>query len=81
MTAFWENNSIIWTEGIKQMDLVMKDKDGNKAHTRTDPERFFPTRIRITMIQVSAGSKYDPNLVPHIPHTRPTDKPKEGKAR
>jgi hypothetical protein len=81
MTAFWENNSIIWTEGIKQMDLVMKDKDGNKAHTRTDPEKFFPTRIRITMIQVSAGSKYDPNLAPHIPHTRPTDKPKEGKSK
>jgi hypothetical protein len=76
MTSFWENNSIIWTEGIKQMDLVMKDKDGNKAHTRTDPEKFFPTRIRITMIQVSAGAKYDPNLVPNIPHKKPTEKPK-----
>ena len=30
------------------------------------------------MIQVSAGSKYDPNLVPHIPHDKPTDKLKEG---
>jgi hypothetical protein len=78
MTSFWENNSIIWTEGIKQMDLVMKDKDGNKTHTRTDPEKFFPTRVRITMIQVSAGSKYDPNLVPNIPHNKPTNKPKDG---
>ena len=66
MKSFWENDAIIWSEGIKQMDLVMKDKDGNKTHTRADPEKFFPTRIRITMIQVAAGSKYDPNLVPNI---------------
>jgi len=77
MKSFWENNSIIWTDGIKQMDLVMKDKDGNKTHTRTDPEKFFPTKIRITMIQVSAGSKYDPNLVPNIPHQKPAEKPKD----
>jgi hypothetical protein len=73
MKSFWENNAIIWTEGIKQMDLVMKDKSGEKTHTRADPEKFFPTRIRITMIQVSAGSNYDPNLVPNIPH--PAAKP------
>jgi len=76
MTSFWENASIIWTDGIKQMDLVIKDKAGNKAHTRDDPEKFFPTKIRITMIQVSAGAKYDPNLVPNIPHPKPGDKPK-----
>jgi hypothetical protein len=70
MISFWENNSIIWSEGIKQMDLVMKDKDGNKTHTLPDPEKFFPTRVRITMIQVAAGAKYDPNLVPNIPHTK-----------
>ncbi len=78
MKSFWENDAIIWSEGIKQMDLVMKDKDGNKTHTRPDPEQFFPTRIRITMIQVSAGSKYDPNLVPNIPHGKPAVKPKDG---
>jgi hypothetical protein len=70
MTSFWENNAIIWSEGIRQMDLVMKDKDGNKAHTRTDSEKFFPTRIRIIMIQVAAGSKYNPNLVPNIPQSK-----------
>lgn len=73
MTTFWENEGIIWTEGIKQMDLVMKDKDGTKTHMRSDPEKFFPTRIRITMIQVAAGAKYDPNLVPTIPQTKPVD--------
>ena len=74
MKSFWENNSIIWTEGIKQMDLVMKDKDNQHAHKRPDPEKFFPTRVRITMIQVSAGSKYDPALVPNIPHDKPVGK-------
>jgi hypothetical protein len=80
MTSFWENNSILWTDGIKQMDLVMKDKNGVHAHKHSEPEKFFPTRVRITMIQVSAGSKYDPNLVPGIPHTK-TNKPREGEAR
>jgi hypothetical protein len=77
MTSFWENNAIIWTEGIKQMDLVMKDKDNLHAHKRPDPEKFFPTRVRITMVQVSAGSTYDPTLVPRIPHPKPAPKPKE----
>ena len=69
MKAFWENDSIIWTEGIKQMDLVIKDDSGGRghAHKRQDHERFFPTRMRITVVQVSAGSKYDPSLVPNLP--------------
>ena len=74
MTSFWENNAILWTEGIKQRDLVMKDKNNLHAHKRLDPEKFFPTRVRITMIQVSAGAKYDPALVPNIPHDKPVGK-------
>ena len=70
MTAFWENNGIVWNQGIKQMDLVMKDKDGVKVHLRPDPEKFLPTRVRVTMIQVAAGAKYDPSLVPNIPPTK-----------
>lgn len=63
MTSFWENESIIWTEGIKQMDLVIKDNSGGQghAHKRPDHEKFFPTRVRISMIQVAAGEKYDPS--------------------
>ena len=66
MTSFWENGSIIWSEGIKQMDLVIKEGSGGRghAHRRPDSEKFFPTRMRITMVQVSAGSKYDPSLLP-----------------
>lgn len=69
MTTFWQNDSIVWSEGIKQMDLVIKDGSGGggHAHKRTDHEKFFPTKMRITMIQVSAGAKYDPSLVPNLP--------------
>jgi len=69
MNSFWENESIIWSEGIKQMDLVIKDNSGGggHAHKRADHEKFFPTKVRITMVQVSAGSKYDPSLVPNLP--------------
>jgi hypothetical protein len=69
MKSFWQNDAIVWTEGIKQMDLVMKDNSGGSghAHKRADHEKFFPTKIRMTVIQVSAGSKYDPSLVPNLP--------------
>lgn len=68
MTSWWENKSIIWEEGIKQMDLVIKDGSGGSghAHKRADAEKFFPTKMRITMVQVSAGSTYDAALVPHL---------------
>ena len=65
MTEFWENQSIIWSEGIKQMDLVIKDDSGGQghAHKRSDHEKFFPTRVRISMIQVAAGATYDPSWI------------------
>ena len=69
MTSWWENESIIWSEGIKQMDLVIKDDSGGQghAHKRADPEKFFPTKVRITMIQVAAGAKYDAGSLPKKP--------------
>jgi hypothetical protein len=69
MTSFWEHDSIIWSEGIKQMDLVIKDNSGGggHAHKRADHEKFFPTKVRLTMVQVSAGAKYGPSLVPNLP--------------
>jgi hypothetical protein len=69
MKSFWENESILWNEGIKQMDLVIKDNSGGSghAHKRADFEKFFPTKVRITVVQVSAGAKYDPKLVPDLP--------------
>lgn len=77
MKSFWQNDSIVWSEGIKQMDLVIKDNSGGSghAHKRADFEKFFPTKIRITVVQVSAGSKYDPSLVPNLPDPK-SPKPK-----
>ncbi|MGI9436228.1 MAG: hypothetical protein ACR2Q4_15630 [Geminicoccaceae bacterium] len=62
MMSFWENDSIVWSEGIRRMDLVIKDDSGGNghAHKRADHEKFFPTKVRITMVQVSAGVDYDP---------------------
>ena len=69
MHSFWENESIIWSEGIKQMDLVIKDDSGGQghAHRREDHEHYFPTRVRISMVQVAAGADYDPNIIPERP--------------
>lgn len=69
MTSFWENESIIWSEGIKQMDLVIKDDSGGQghAHKRQDHEHYFPTKVRMTMIQVPTGEKYDSSVLPHNP--------------
>ena len=65
MKSFWQNDAIVWAEGIKRMDLVIKDGSGGggHAHKRADHETFFPTKVRITMVQVSAGSKYDPGFI------------------
>ena len=85
MKKFWQNDAIVWSEGIKQMDLVIKDDSGGggHAHKRADFEKFFPTKVRITMVQVSAGSKYDPSLVPGLPPAGKADgaKPPESSAK
>ena len=93
MTAFWENDSIIWTEGIKAMSLVIKgDANDGKSHSHLQPDlqKFFPTKLRVTMVQVSKGAKYDASKVPGLkvltaeqkrkdarpqPPTRPFDTP------
>ncbi len=48
------------------MHLVIKDDSGGggHAHKRADHEKFFPTKVRITMVQVSKGATYDPSAVP-----------------
>ncbi len=67
MTSFWQNNDIVWSEGVKEMHLVLKDDHNLHAHKRPDPEKFFPTKVRMRLIQVSKGGKYDPKLVPALP--------------
>src|SRR5215471_14229676 len=72
MTEFWQNDLIVWEEGIKEVHLVIKDDSGGMghAHKRTDPENYFPTKMRITMVQVAKGAKYDPKLVPNLPEKK-----------
>ena len=66
MTKFWQNDDIVWSQGVREMHLVIKDNSGGKghAHKRPDPEKFFPTKVRMTLTQVSAGAQYDPALTP-----------------
>jgi hypothetical protein len=66
MTSFWQNDDIVWSEGIKEMHLVIKDDHNLHAHKRPEAEKFFPTKVRMTLIQVSKGAAYDPALVPAL---------------
>jgi hypothetical protein len=61
---FWQNQAIDWKHGIKEMHLVLKDSDGSTGFAHKRPaELFFPTTVRITMVQVAEGSTYDPSLL------------------
>jgi hypothetical protein len=64
----WQYQIIDWTQGIPEMHLVLKDWNDSTgfANNRPDWEKFFPTTVRITMVQVSEGSEYDPSLVPGL---------------
>ena len=66
MTKFWQNDNIVWTEGIKEMHLVIKDDHNMHAHKLPDPTKFFPTKVRMTLVQVSKDAKYDEKLVPEL---------------
>ena len=83
MTKFWQNDSIVWDEGIKEMHLVIKDNSGGSghAHKRKDHEKFFPTKVRMTVIQVSAGSKYDSSLLPDLSPVATDKHPHESKEK
>jgi len=67
MTAFWNHDSIVWDKGIKKMALVIKDGSGGQghAHKRKDHEKYFPTRIRISMVQIARGGKFDESILKH----------------
>ncbi len=67
MTTFWQNDNIVWDQGIKEMHLVIKDDHNTHAHKLPEPDKFFPTKVRMTLVQVSKGSTYDPKLVPNLP--------------
>ncbi len=69
MNKFWKNERIGWTGGIKMFTLVIKAagvKGKSHAHLQPDLKKFFPTRVRVTLVQVSKGDKYDPRKVPGL---------------
>jgi MYXO-CTERM domain-containing protein len=67
MHSFFNNATINWAQGIKQVDLVYTINDSGSGHITNYPalkDLTTPTKVRITMIQVSQGSKYDPTQLP-----------------
>jgi hypothetical protein len=66
MTDWWQNDKIEWDAGIKQVDLIYAIDDSGSGHITNYPalkDLTTPTRVRITMVQVSAGSTYDPSII------------------
>ena len=66
MTDWWQNDKIQWDAGIKQIDMIYAIDDSGSGHVTNYPEledKTTPTRVRITMVQVSAGSTYDPSII------------------
>ena len=66
MTDWWQNDKIEWNAGIKQVDLIYAINDSGSGHITNYPalkDQTTPTRVRITMVQVSAGSTYDPSII------------------
>ncbi|MDF1751240.1 MAG: hypothetical protein P1U89_00545 [Verrucomicrobiales bacterium] len=73
MTEFWENDSIVWSKGVKHMSLVIKNSlKGGKghAHLETDLSKYFPTKVRVSMVQVSKGDAYDASILPKLLQAR-----------
>ena len=73
MTSWWQNTAISWPQGIKEMHLVVKGMgDSGHLHKRSDVDKLFPSKVRITMVQVSAGGTFDPSKVPGM-NSSPVD--------
>jgi hypothetical protein len=66
MRTFYNNNTIQWDRGIKQVDLVYTINDSGSGHISNYPalkDLTTPTRVRITMVQASSGASYDPSIL------------------
>jgi hypothetical protein len=68
MKKLWQKDKVVWSEGLKAFTLVIKgpkikDKPAGKSHAHSQPDlkKFFPTKIRVTLVQVAEGSTYDPS--------------------
>ena len=73
MKKLWQKDKVVWSQGIKAITLVTKaskNKSGvkGKAHGHMQPniDLFFPTKIRVIMVQVAKGSKLDKSKIPGL---------------
>jgi hypothetical protein len=66
MRTFYNNATIQWDKGVKQVDLVYTIDGSGSGHVTNFPDKkdlVTPTKVRITMIQVSSGGTYDPGWI------------------
>jgi hypothetical protein len=76
MRSFFQNDTIDWSRGVKQLDMVYTVNDTGNGHVHNFPNLqnlVAPTRVRLAMVQVSAGSVYDPSILNKAPEPRPPD--------
>lgn len=73
MKKLWQKDKVVWEKGIKAVTLVTKatkSKSGTKgkahAHLQPNMDLFFPTKIRVIMVQVSEGSKVEKAKIPGL---------------
>jgi hypothetical protein len=67
MTNFYNDDTIDWSQGIRQVDLVYTINGSGQGHVHFFPElqdKTTPTKVRIALVQVSAGATYNPNDLP-----------------
>jgi hypothetical protein len=67
MTKFYNNDTIDWTKGITEVDLVYTINNSGSGHVHFFPElkdKTTPTKVRIAMVQVAKGSTYDSSMLP-----------------
>jgi hypothetical protein len=72
MTTFYNNATLQWDRGVKQCDLIYTINGSGSGHISNFPalkDLVTPTKVRITMVQVSAGATYDPSILGMVPTT------------
>ena len=64
MKTIFQRDKVVWSKGLKGVSLVTKAsnskvKGKSHAHLQPDISKYFPTKIRVIMVQVSKDGKLD----------------------
>jgi hypothetical protein len=54
-SGFWYDSTVDWTQGIKEMPMILKDDMNNKP---AGDAKYVPTELHVYVALVSAGSKF-----------------------